>query len=152
MTAELAKEFAQRKIGPDSLSYRELRHEVSEKRDFERRFKPKSKGGDVDMGIASAAQAAPLAEDSPLPPSGASEPQQFPLSPTQPGAAGYDLDALGKGKGKGLVCWGCLGEGHPQALCASKPGVSVKCNVCKGTGHFANECTSPGGGAFSKGG
>ena len=81
LTAELAKEFAQRKIGPEALDYRSLRHEVSEKRDFERRFKPKRTGADVDMGITSAAQAEALARGTQEPPSSASEPQYYPLSP-----------------------------------------------------------------------
>ena len=108
LTAELAKEFAQRKLEPETLSYRELRHEVSEKRDFERRFKPR-KTQDVDMGIVSVAQADSLARDTQAAPVSASEPRYYPLSPTQPGSEGYDLDALGKGKGKGLQCWSCLG-------------------------------------------
>ena len=103
MTADLARDFAKRQLDPESLSYRELRNEVSDAREFERRYLPKKRSADVDMGITSMAQGdAP--PNSP-PAAAASEPQTFPLSPTQPGIGGHDLDALGKGKGKGLVCW-----------------------------------------------
>ena len=46
------------------------------------------------------------------------------------GAGDNALDAFGKGRGKGkgeprgpLQCYSCLGEGHPQFLCASGKGV-----------------------------
>ena len=72
---------------------------------------------------------------------------------------GGELDAFGKGKGKGkdsgarppLECYNCLGTGHPQRLCPTPPGMGGKpgaevCSNCRGKGHSAPFCTSKGGG------
>ena len=75
----------------------------------------------------------------------------------QPEQPDWTLDAFGKGKGgKGgergpLECYNCLGEGHPQFLCASakgagKAGAGPVCGNCRGKGHDATACTSKGGG------
>ena len=67
------------------------------------------------------------------------------------------MDAFGKGKGKGggdrgpMQCYNCLGEGHPQFLCASakdtgKEGAGPVCGNSRGKGHDATVCTSKGGG------
>ena len=52
LTAELAKDFVKSGRQHDKMSYQELRQEISDQREFERRFKPKRRGGgDVDMDI-----------------------------------------------------------------------------------------------------
>ena len=82
-----------------------------------------------------------------------------PTQAAQPEQPGWDLDAFGKGKGKGgngeprgpLQCYNCLGEGHLQFLCpsdkgAGKSGLSPICGNCKGRGHSADVSTSMGDG------
>ena len=80
-----------------------------------------------------------------------------PAQAVQPEQPGWDFDVFNKGKGKGsgdrgpLQCYNCLGEGHPQFLCASGTGARKAdlgpiCGNCKGKGHDAAACTSKGGG------
>ena len=53
-------------------------------------------------------------------------------TPTEAGTEGSELDALskGKGKGSGIICHRCEGQGHPERVCAAEPGsqLTVKCN------------------------
>ena len=72
---------------------------------------------------------------------------------TGDGWSGGDLDAFGKGKGKGkkgpMICYNCEGENHPARLCPSPPNcprTGSKCTVCGGYNHAPKDCTSPGGG------
>ena len=168
LTAQIAKDLPWDGREVAKLTYKELRKVIADQREFERRFKPKKRGADDHMGITSLARhdgSSPFAhpgDSAASSPAAGAAPttttQHFPLTPDsaqrQQGASN-DFDSLGKGKGKGkgnLACLGCLGTGHPQALCPSRPGLDWKCINCKGTGHYANECTSPGGGAAGKAG
>ena len=137
LIAQIAKDLARDGTEVEKLTYKALRKTIADQREFERRFKPKKRGANDDLGVTSLARhdwSSPIAQpgdgalSSPVASAAlTTTTQHFPLSPDaaqKQQGDGNDLDALGKGKGKGkgnLVCWGCLGTGHPQAPCPSRP-------------------------------
>ena len=66
---------------------------------------------------------------------------------------GGDLDAMGKGGKRELICHTCNGKGHPAFLCPRPPGakdmVGLECPNCKGKNHALKYCPSPGGGKYN---
>ena len=84
LTAELAKDVAKDDVQLEKITYKGLRMKIADQREFERRFKPRNRGGDVDMGITSLARPGEgheAAQAKPVPASASSAVQEYPLSP-----------------------------------------------------------------------